>query len=164
MFNGAGDRYDWELLGKQEMIIPYNTNGFASAKYEYKDIIRKQHLNPDPMRYELHRVWGIEGKLKPGFTHVFASRRQLYLDEDGWAAVAATLYDGGGKISRVQEGHMFNYYDQPLCAISSEVIYDVTGGRYHVIALRNQQKPVKFEVKLDQSKFGPSGMRSLGVR
>ncbi|MEQ1890503.1 MAG: DUF1329 domain-containing protein [Alphaproteobacteria bacterium] len=164
VFNGAGDHYDWELMGKQEKIIPYNTNGFASAKYQYKDIIRKHNLNQDPLRYELHRVWVLEAKLKPGFTHVFASRRQIYQDEDSWAAVGATLFDGAGKISRVQEAHMFNYYDQPMCAVSSEVIYDINGGRYHVIALRNQQKPVKFEVKLDQSKFGPSGMRSLGVR
>ena len=25
VFNGALDRYDWKLVGKQEMIVPYNT-------------------------------------------------------------------------------------------------------------------------------------------
>lgn len=164
IFNGAADRYDWELIGKQEKLVAYNTNGFASSEYKYKDILHKHHLNQEPMRYELHRVWVIEGKLKPGMSHVFASRRRIYLDEDSWVAVAADLYDQTDKLSRVQEAHIFNYYDQPLCAIGSEVIYDINGGRYHVVGLRNEQRPVKFDVLLNQSKFGPSGMRSLGVR
>lgn len=164
MFNGAADRYDWELLGKQEKIIAYNTNHFSSREYEYKDLLHKQHLNPEPMRYELHRVWVVEGKLKPGQKHVFAVRRLLYIDEDSWAVAAADLFDATGKLSRVQEGHIFNYYDQPLCAIGSEVIIDPSGGRYHVIGLRNQQKPVRFDVKLERELFSPAGMRRLGIR
>ncbi len=164
IFNGAADRYEWELPGKMEKFIPYNTNGFASSDHQYKDILKKGHLNQDFLRYELHRVWVIEGKLKPGMTHILASRRRLYFDEDSWVGVAADLYNSADKLARVQEAHIFNYYDQPLCAIGSEVIYDIDGGRYHVVGLRNQQRPVKFEVHLAQSKFGPSGMRSLGVR
>ncbi len=164
IFNGAADRYDWELLGKQEKLIAYNTNGYASSELEYKDILHKHHLNPEPMRYELHRVWVIEGKLKPGKTHILASRRRLYFDEDSWIGVAADIYDGADKLNRVQEAHIFNYYDQPLCAIGSEVVYDVKGGRYHVVGLRNQQRPVKFDVALGRSRFSPFGMRSLGVR
>ncbi len=164
IFNGAADRYDWELLGKQEKLIPYNTNGFSSRDYQYKDILHKNHLNQDPMRYELHRVWVIEGKLKPGMSHVIASRRRIYVDEDSWVAVAADVYGQKDSLVRVQEAHLFNYYDQPLCAIGSEVAYDITGGRYHAVGLRNQQRPVKFDVQMHQSKFSPSGMRSLGVR
>ena len=164
LFNGAGDHYDWEMLGKQEKFIPYDNNGFASADHQYKDILQKGHLNQDLLRYELHRAWGIEGRLKPGFSHSMASSRKIYFDEDSWVAVAADLFDKADAISRVQEGHIFDYYDQPLCALGSEVIYDPKGGRYHVVGLRNQQRPVKFEVALERSQFSPSGMRSLGVR
>ncbi|MFZ5835493.1 MAG: DUF1329 domain-containing protein [Pseudomonadota bacterium] len=164
LFNGAGDRYDWELLGKMEKIIPYTTNGFASSDHQYKDILQKGHVNQDFMRYELHRTWVIEGKLKPGLSHVIAARRKIYLDEDSWIAVAADLFNPADNLSRIQEGHIFNYYDQPLCALGSEVIYDIKGGRYHIVGMRNQQKPVRFEVVFAQSKFSPSGMRALGVR
>ncbi len=164
IFNGGGDLYDWELLGKQEMLIPYNNYRFASPDTKYKDILHKSHLNSEVMRYELHRTWVIEGKLKPGKQHNLASRRRMYTDEDSWAGTAAVLYDGAGKVSRVQEAHIFNYYDQPLCNIGSDVVYDVAGGRYHIVGLRNEQKPVKFDIVDDPESFTPDGMRRLGVR
>lgn len=164
VFNGAADRYDWELLGKQEKLIPYNTFALASPDLKYKDILHKGHLNPDPIRYELHRTWVVEGKLKPGQTHIIAARRRMYIDEDSWSVLATALYDAGGNIARVQEGHLYNYYDQPLCAIGSDVVYDVSGGRYHVLGLRNEQKPVQFNVEMDEELFTPGGMRRMGVR
>ena len=164
VFNGAQNRYDWELLGKQEKLIPYNLNGLASSDLKYEDILHKQHLNPEHIRFELHRVWVVEGKLKPGQTHVIAARRRMYLDEDTWNVVATALYDAGDEIARVQEGHLFNYYDQPLCAIGSDIVYDVHGGRYHILGMRNQQKPVQFNAEMDEELFTPGGMRRLGVR
>ncbi len=164
IFNGGGDLYDWELIGKQEKLIPYNNYRFASPDTKYKDILHASHLNSEVMRYELHRAWVIEGKLKPGKQHNFATRRRMYTDEDSWAGTAAVLYDGAGKVSRVQEAHIFNYYDQPLCNIGSDVVYDVAGGRYHIVGLRNEQKPVKFDIQDDPEAFSPEGMRRLGVR
>lgn len=164
VFTGAADRYDWELLGKQEKLIPYNLFQFASPEHEYKNILHKQHLNPELMRYELHRVWVVEGKLKPGKTHIIAARRRMYIDEDSWLPVATDLFDGTDKLARVQEGHVSNYYDQPLCALGSDVVYDVTGERYHVMGLRNQQKPVEFNADIDPELLTPGGMRRLGVR
>ncbi len=164
IFSGAGDLYDWELIGKQEKLIPYNTFLFASPQTKYKDILHKSHLNPEPMRYELHRVWVLEGKLKPGKRHNFATRRRMYFDEDSWSGAAGILYDGAGKVTRVQEAHIFNYYDQPYCNIASDVVYDIEGGRYHVIGLRNEQKPVTFELQDDPDAFNAEGLRRLGVR
>ncbi len=164
IFNGGGDLYDWEFLGKQEKFIPYNNYHFASHDVKYKDILTKQHLNPEHLRYELHRTWVIEARLKPGKQHRVANLRRKYLDEDSWAGVAAALYDGAGKLSRAQEAHIFNYYDQPLCNIGSDVVYDIPGGRYHIVNMRNEQKPVKFEIELPPESFTPEGMRGLGVR
>lgn len=164
VFNGAADRYDWELQGKQEKFIPYNTYRLASPDLQYKDIIGKGHLNSDVMRYELHRVWAVEARLKPGQQHSIAARRLLYMDEDSWIPAAAALYDDAGALSRVQEGHIFPYYDQPLCAIGSDIVFDISGGRYHVMGLRNQQQGVKFNLELDPETFTPGGMRRMGVR
>jgi Protein of unknown function (DUF1329) len=164
IFNGGGDRYDWELTGKQEKLIAYNTFRLASPELQYKDILHKQHLNPEPVRYELHRVWVVDAKLKPGKQHNFAASRRIYFDEDSWAGVAAVMYDAGGKLSRVQETHIYNYYDQPLCNIASDVIYDIGGGRYHIVGLRNQEAPVTFNLQDEPETFSADGVRRMGMR
>lgn len=164
IFSGGGDRYDWSLIGKQEKLIPYNTYRLASPDTKYKDILHKSHLNPEVMRYELHRTWVIEGRLKPGKQHIFATSRIMYFDEDSWTGTAGVLYDGAGEITRVQEAHIFNYYDQPLCNIGSDTVYDIDGGRYHIVGMRNEQKPVKFDIQDQPGSFSPGGMRRLGVR
>ena len=66
MFNGALDRYTWELVGKREMIVPYNSYKLHSDKVKYAEILKPLHINQDLTRYELHRVWVVEAKLKPG--------------------------------------------------------------------------------------------------
>jgi len=164
VFNGATDRYDWKLHGKQEKIIPYNTYRLASPELQYKDVLGEHHLNPEAMRYELHRVWVVEGRLKPGKQHGIAARRVMYHDEDSWIPVATALFDSTDELVRVQEGHVFPYYDQPLCAIGSDVVYNVKDGGYHIMGMRNQQKPVQFNVEMDAELFSPAGMRRVGVR
>jgi len=46
MMNGAPDRYDWKLIGKKEMYIPYNNYKLQSPKLKYDDIIkpRQRHI------------------------------------------------------------------------------------------------------------------------
>ncbi|MEQ1888182.1 MAG: DUF1329 domain-containing protein [Alphaproteobacteria bacterium] len=164
IFNGSGELYDWELTGKQEKLIPYNTFRLGSPEVKYADILHKLHLNQEPIRYELHRVWVIEGKLKPGKRHHFATRRKIYIDEDSWTGVAAVLHDDGGELTRVQEAHIINYYDQPLCSIRSNAIYDISGGRYNIIGLDNEEAPIKFELTDSPDAFSAEGVRRLGVR
>lgn len=164
VYSGATDRYDWEMKGKQEMLMPYNTYRLASPANAYADILHKGHLNPELLRYELHRVWVVEGRLKAGKNHAIAARRIHYLDEDSWFALSITLFDAKDKISRFQEGHMFNYYEQPLCFYSSNIVYDIDGGSYHVMGLRNQEKEIDFNPDIDPVIFTPDGMRRIGVR
>lgn len=83
LFNGAPDRYDWTLVGKKEIYIPYNNYRITSPEVKYKDLLTPFHVNPAYTRYELHRVWVVEGKLKPGARHIY-SKRVLFLDEDSW--------------------------------------------------------------------------------
>ena len=95
MFNGALDRYDWKLVGKRELYVPYNTNKFQDTHYRYSDLIGHDCINPDAVRWELHRVWQVEATLKPDFMHVY-SRRTIYLDEDSWMILISDRYDGRG--------------------------------------------------------------------
>src|SRR3546814_9094021 len=57
-------------------------------------------VNPEYLRYELHRVWVLEGTLKEGVRHI-CSKRRLYIDEDSWLALMADNYDSRGQLWRV---------------------------------------------------------------
>lgn len=164
MFNGAPDRFDWKLVGKKELYIPYNAYQLGSPKLRYDDIIKPGHLNPEHTRYELHRVWHVTATLKPGQRHVY-SRRDLYIDEDSWQAAEADAYDSRGNLWRVSEGHTSFFYDQQMPLFNAETHYDVQSGRYAVNALYNEQKNAyQFDLDFNRKQFTPSALRSSGIR
>jgi len=90
VFSGSPDEYDWKYLGKQEMLIPYNCQ--KVPRTSVTEGIQPKFINPDVVRWELHRVWVIEATLHPGKRNVI-SRRRLYLDEDTWQFTIADNYD-----------------------------------------------------------------------
>ncbi|MGP1397998.1 MAG: DUF1329 domain-containing protein [Inquilinaceae bacterium] len=163
MFNGAPDRYDWTLVGRQEMYVPYNAYRLHSDALDYDDIIQAGHLNPDHLRYELHRVWVVEANLKPGTSHVYA-RRTFYLDEDSWQILVVDHYDTRGQIWRVGESHGINYYEVPTFWSTLDVIYDLQSGRYTAVGFDNQEAMYDFDVELRPSDFTPDALRRAGRR
>ncbi|WP_435609014.1 DUF1329 domain-containing protein [Pseudomonas knackmussii] len=164
MFNGAPDRYDWKLVGKQELYIPYNSFKLDSPTAKYADIVKPGHLNPDYTRYELHRVWHVVATLKEGQRHVY-SKRDLYIDEDSWQIAEADAYDGHGSLWRVAEGHARPFYDQQFTWLTAETHYDVISGRYTVSGLRNEEKhSYSFDQRTSSNDFTPSALRATGIR
>ena len=126
VFNGALDRYDWKLVGKQEMIVPYNTYALSYIK-DPKALTTPNHLAPQFVRWEKHRVWVVEGTLKPGARHVYAKRR-FYLDEDSWVALASDQYDARGQLYRGSFSFLSQSYDVTTPNTTPHVIYDLVGG------------------------------------
>lgn len=164
MFNGSPDRYSWELIGKKEMYIPYNSYKLDQKGIKYDDIIKPGHINPDLTRYELHRVWVVDSKLKPGTRHVYA-RRTFYIDEDTWQAGLIDQYDGRGNLWRVSQAYEMNYYDVQVPWLAAEAIYDLNAGRYLVNGLENEEKEaVVFNRTTSKSEFNPNSLRASGVR
>ncbi|MEX6502561.1 DUF1329 domain-containing protein [Pseudomonas zhanjiangensis] len=164
MFNGALDRYDWQLIGKRELFIPYNSFKLDSPKLNYRDIVQAGHLNPDFTRYELHRVWVVEAKLKPGERHVYA-KRTFYLDEDSWQIVLAEHYDSRGILWRAAEGHLQPYYDVQVPWLAVETTHDLINGRYIVSGMKNEEKrPVEFGIRSLAADYTPTALRNAGVR
>ncbi|MGB0468664.1 MAG: DUF1329 domain-containing protein, partial [Pontibacterium sp.] len=127
MFNGAPDRYNWKLVGKQEMYIPYNSFKLADRKVKYDDILQQGHMNPALTRYELHRVWKVEATLKEGARHIYA-KRTFYIDEDTWQVAVVDHYDGRGELWRVGEAHHFQYRDANVPWVAAEALYDLQSG------------------------------------
>jgi len=163
MFNGAMDRFDWKLVGKREMYIPYNDYKIHAKGLDYKDILRPGHINPDLMRYELHRVWVVDATLKQGFRHI-NKRRTFYLDEDSWQIVMIDHYDTQGQMWRFSEAAVINYYDQPVFWTTLETHYDLKSGRYISSGLDNMETPVDFSFQTTPDNFSPQALRSRGVR
>lgn len=164
MFNGAPDRYDWQLVGKKELYIPYNSYRLASPSLKYKDILLPGHINQDKTRYELHRVWEVVATLKPGARHIY-SKRHYFIDEDTWTIAEADHYDTRGELWRVGEEHAYYRYDIQVPLTAAEVFYDLQNGRYIVSSLTNEQrKPYDFNYKASTSDYTPGALRSSGVR
>lgn len=160
-YNGAPDRYEWTLVGKQEMLVPYNSYAVHQKGIPYDSILRNNTVNPELLRYELHRVWVVEADLRKGFSHPY-SKRRFYIDEDSWQVLAADLYDKNGELSGVQESHSISYYDVPMFGSTLETIYDFKGKRYFVDGLDNNEPMYNFNAKLTPRDFTPQALRREG--
>lgn len=133
MYNGAFDHYDWKLAGKREMLIGYN----ASEAQKFgphagaDGLLHEQTLNPDALRYEIHRVWVVEATERGGKTHAFGVRR-FYLDEDSWNVVLVENFDRAGQMWRIQEGHLLPNPVIQAADCAPVVTYDVQEDKYFV--------------------------------
>jgi hypothetical protein len=163
IFNGAPDKYDWKLVGKQEIYVPYNSYKLHSKSLKYKDILTPLHINPDHCRYELHRVWVVDATLKEGERHIY-QRRTFYFDEDSWQILLVDQYDNRGQLWRVSEGHVINYYEVPTLWTTLEVHTDLQAGRYLANGLDNESTMYDFTIKRTAEDFTPGALRREGTR
>lgn len=162
MFNGATDRYNWRLVGKQELYVPYNSYN-VSGNVPINQVLKPGHLNPDLTRYELHRVWVVEATLKPGTSHIY-TKRTFYIDEDSWMNVVQDKYDARGQLWRVSEQHNINWADVPMQYPTIEVHHDLQSGRYLAMGLRGGERVVYQTIQRTAADFSPNGLRRAGVR
>ena len=164
MYNGSPQRYNWKLVGKREMYVAYNAYRLQDPSHKYSEILKKNHINQDLARYELHRVWVVDSTLKPGQSHIY-SRRTLYVDEDSWQILAVDCYDSRGQLYRVQEGHAMNYYNLPSLWTDLELVMDLSNGRYLALGLQSQEpRSYNFNIKRTPSDYQPSVLERMGIR
>jgi len=164
-YNGAPDRYDWKLVGKKEVYIPYNSYKLADKKLRYKeDMIRKNTINSDLVRYELHRVWVVEANLKAGSKHVYG-KRVFFLDEDTWTVVLADKYDTRKQLWRVHIHPMIQFYDAKVPWYRANIWHDLSNNSYLFSLLDNEIKqPWKFGEKGKWGDFQPDSLRRIGTK
>ena len=163
MFNGAPDRYNWELKGKQELYVAYNNYHLHSDKVSYEDILQPGHINPDLTRFEKHRVWVVEATLKPEFRHIY-QKRVFFIDEDSWQIQVADMYDNRNELYRVGISHGINYYEVPTQLSTLDVYHDLNSRRYLALGLDNEEKMYEFDADLRDREFTPEAMRRAGRR
>mgnify|MGYP005988778897 FL=1 len=163
MYNGAPNRYNWTLKGKQELLIPYNDYKLHSDKVKYADILQPGHINPDLVRYEKHRVWVVEANLKDNTRHIY-KKRVFYIDEDSWQVSVTDIYDNRDELYRVAVAHAINYYEVPTLWSTLDVYHDIQSRRYIAIGLDNETKMYDFSTELKERDFTPAALRREGRR
>jgi hypothetical protein len=163
VFNGAMDRFDFKLVGKKEMYVPYS-NYKLTYWAKAADVTSPGHVNPDMVRWELHRVWVVEATLKPGKRHIY-QKRVFYLDEDSWVALASDQYDARGQLYRSGFSHSSFSYDVPAMWVDTQVFYDFTAGLYAVLGITGEYQGVKYMSELPSETFwSPDQLAGTGVR
>lgn len=160
MYNGAFDRYDWRLIGKREMIIPYNAFAINDRRLSYDQILRENFLNPEFTRYEKHRVWVVDAVKRSGTSHHFRKRR-FYIDEDSWGIVMVDGFNATNLLWKFQEGHTLPLYDIKAATTMPEVVYDLAEKRYFVSKLHHEEKPWEYNLpELKPGWFSPTKLKS----
>ena len=162
IFNGSMERFDFKLLGKKEMFVPYNA---YTAVYQSKqdDLLKPNHLNPDLVRWELHRVWVVEATLREGKRHVY-SKRVFYLDEDSWAALASDEYDARGQLYRTGLAYMAPSYDLPAPFTDMFSHYDLVARLYSVTGFIAETGGLRHTKPYADREWTADSLAGAGVR
>lgn len=162
VFSGRADVFDWKLVGKKELLVPYNENRFLQAKDA--DIITGQHLNPEHVRWELHRVWVVEATLAQGKRHQ-APKSTYYLDEDTWQAMLGDRWDGNGQLWKTLWSFNYVMPDFPGTVQQTFGYYDLLSGQGYVSNVLNDKafhhRPTK---RWPTEMFTGEGLAAQGVR
>jgi len=163
VFSGRITLFDWKLVGKKEILIPYNTNKIYKPT-SYTDLVGSKHLNPDYVRWELHRVWVVEAALKPGQRHV-APKGTYYFDEDTWFGVLADRYDAKGQLWKTLWQLPVMMPDLPATTSLTFGFYDLLAGTWFVSNTANAKAmQYKQMPRYAPSTFAPDSLSGGGLR
>lgn len=163
IWNGSPERYDWKIVARKELYIPYNTYRLHAPDIKYAELLKVGHANPAYMRYELKRVWVLEGTLKKEFRHLY-SKRTIYIDADTMFPIMADNYDGRGELWRTSMLNHFYAYEMQTWQAGAGFYHDLNAGTYLGFNLINEQ-PAAYrlnEGKLAEGDFGPEAARRIG--
>ena len=162
-FNGRHDLFDWKLVGKKEILIPYNTNRTLQPAKD-SDLFGPKHLNPDFVRWELHRVWVVEATLREGKRHT-SPKSRYYFDEDTWINVMGERYDASGTLARVPFVLPIHLSEVPATVATMWSVYDLIGGSSFVSTLFNEKTdPQRPMPPFKDAFFTADAMAGEGVR
>ena len=163
VFTGRTSRFDWSIVGKKEMYIPYNENRLLAASKD-SDLFGQKFVKPDHVRWELHRVWVVDAALRPGQRHTSAKSR-YYFDEDTWIAVIAERYDANGTLSRVPMQFPVVASEVPAVIAPTWAVYDLVGGSSFVAGFMGEKRdPVRLMPPFKVVVFTPDAMAGEGIR
>jgi hypothetical protein len=164
-FNGAFDRFEYTLLGKKEIYVPFHNYQFNNKHSgTLDDRLTLNYLNPDYVRFEKRRVWVVEANLAPGKRHAYKKRR-WYIEEDSWRPVMSENFDGRGNLWRVGYFLSDYQYDIECYEKHSQVFMDLPSGAYvtNFVTIDRSENDHSIEY-MDKKHFTPSNLRKKAKR
>jgi hypothetical protein len=163
-WGGALDRFDFKLVGKKEMLIPYNTFAMeAGGRCSTEQLLTPSHYNPDCVRFELHRVWVVEGTPKPGVRHIY-SKKIMYFDEDAPGAGISDSYDQAGKPYRVNWVLPYPMYEAEAFSSDRFATFDLNTGAYTESVNATELGGFKLLPRRPSSYFTADALTTSGIR
>ena len=161
-FNGAQDKYNWELKGIKKMIVPGISNAMGTNSLDKTHGVG--HLNPEYVHFEEKEVAIVHATLKEGQRHLYASRT-FYVTTDGYNIVAQDIYDGQGNLMR----NAINTISTDIagaegeCYINGEYTFDFATRQYagnNMIGNAINSQPALYGgPSKDVSFYTPDGLR-----
>lgn len=160
-FQGRMDRFDFKLVGKKEVFVPYNNY----RAYNSPNLVGDKYANPDDVRWEKHRVWVVEATLKPGERNIY-SHRTYYIDEDTWLIVGYEAYDQSNALYRAGYTLDIVPYDKPRVGQPNAIMYDLTKGNYSVTADQGtpSQHMIPYDDLPNMGNYNTQALLNAGVR
>ena len=159
---GPSTNYDWKIVGKKEMYIPYNNNRLVMAKD--KEAMGKHFINPELVRWELHRVWEVEGTVRAGKRDV-RPKRKLYLDEDTYIAVLGNTWDAQGTLWHTSIGFPWMQFEVPAVGMEVWATLDFIKGTYTFTPVGDQSSQIQtMDEPWPDSYYTPEALSRKGVR
>ncbi|MBM7061023.1 DUF1329 domain-containing protein [Pseudomonas sp. UL073] len=161
-FQGSIDRYDWKVVGKKELYVPYNNNNFLNAS-GLDQVLKPNSANSDLMRWELHRTWVIEGTLKAGQRHVVPKRR-VYVDEDSWQILLADHWDAKGSFWKATQILTYVNPTVPGMIVATNFVYNIQSKSYAAFNVLSGEKDGYTYREIPAATFSPRSLEASGVR
>lgn len=159
--------YNYSVPMRKEVYIPYNSYTLSQPRPTFEGVVRGGHIESDLTRWELHRVWVVEGTLKSGLRHLHPFRT-VYIDEDTWMGILGDAYDSRQELWRVSGMLPINYYNVPMTYKIGSFHSDLFNGRMtggvDWPQIGDSPSPPDFLTEPDISLYTPQGLRKFGVR
>lgn len=165
VFFGPLDRFDFKLLGKKEIFIPYNAYRMTNQKTcpEAEALATRNHVNPECMRWELHRVWVVEATVKDGKRHIYP-RRLFYWDEDLTGVGIGVGFDASGEVYRVTHSVPITAYEGKGHFTDEWVNHDLQSGAYLRVQDASMYGGWVANEPRSNNFFNPSALAASGIR
>jgi len=163
VWTGRLTRFEWTLIGKQEMYIPYNENRMIQPN-SLPELLGSHFVKPEHRRWELHRVWVVEATLATGQRHQVHKSR-YYCDEDTWACVLGDRWDGNGQLWKTLWGQPIVAPDLPATMLMAFGYNDLLSGTAFLANLPTG-KPGHYVImpRYPDEHFTPDALAAEGVR
>ena len=100
MYNGATDRYEYKLVGKREIYVPYNSYRLIGNSSKYADVLKPWAFEPGIGA--LRAAPGLGGGCDAASREpvISTSAAHSTLDEDTWMTVVVDKYDARDELWR----------------------------------------------------------------